>query len=422
MKPAGAGTRAVRWRGPLLAALLTGLLLALGTASPVAAQSTAQAPGQAPAQTPAQQPAASTGEPLTPQNPPGAPAAPVVPGLPGARLPGVPAIPGLQGLPIPGLGGAGQPAAASAPAETTTTAPARPAPAPAPSSLPGGVQPVPALADRVVDPTGTLSATERAALVARLAEFEAQAGTQIVVLIVSTTAPEDIAAYAYRVADDWKIGRREVGDGVLLLVARDDRAVRIEVARALEGAIPDLAAFQIIDRVILPAFRQGDYASGIDGAVTQLMARVRGENLPLPEAPPSGLGGAAGGGLEELLIFFFIGVTAVSSVLTALLGRKLGAVLTAGAAGTVGGFIASSIAIGMGVGLAALVLVGIFGLGAAAQRATGGRGGLPHIGGWGGGYGGRGGRGGFGGGGFGGGGFRSGGGGSFGGGGASGRW
>jgi uncharacterized protein len=279
------------------------------------------------------------------------------------------------------------------------------------------VQPVPGLSDRVVDTVGLLGAAERAALTARLADFETQAGTQIVVLLVATTAPEDIAAYAQRVADSWKIGRREVGDGVLVVLARDDRTVRIEVAKTLEGAIPDLAAFRIIDGVMLPAFRRGDYAGGLDAALTQLMARVRGENLPLPEPQARGSGGEGGLGLEQLLMFFFVGVTVLSSVLTAVLGRKLGTVLTAGAAGTVAGFIASSVFIGVAVGVAALVLVGLFGVGAAARRATGGRAGLPHIGGWGGGYGG--GRGGWGGGG---GGFSSGGGGNFGGGGASGRW
>jgi hypothetical protein len=112
-----------------------------------------------------------------------------------------------------------------------------------------------------------LSAAQVRALEAKLAAFEAAHGSQVVVLLVRSTAPEDIAAYAFRVADAWKIGRREVGDGVLLLVAKDDRKVRIEVARALEGAIPDLAAWRIIDGAITPAFRRGDFAGGIDAGV-----------------------------------------------------------------------------------------------------------------------------------------------------------
>lgn len=279
--------------------------------------------------------------------------------------------------------------------------------------------PLPPLAARVIDQTATLNESQRAALEAKLAAFEAEAGPQIVVLMVPTTAPEDIADYTQRLGDEWKIGRREVGDGVLVVVAKDQRRVRISPAKALEGAIPDLAARQIIDRQIAPAFREGDYARGLDAAVDALIARIRGEELPAPAREPRRGGGPD---LEQLLMFFFVGVTVVSSVMTAIFGRKLGALLTGGAAGGVAWWITASVLIGAGVGIAALVLIGIFGIGAAARRMGGGRD-LPHIGGWGGGYGGRGGwSGGRGGGGFGGGGFRSGGGGNFGGGGASGGW
>ena len=117
-----------------------------------------------------------------------------------------------------------------------------------------------ALAGRVIDATGTLTPEQVRALDERLAAIELQRGSQVVVLIVASTQPEDIAAYAQRVADRWKIGRREVGDGVLVVVAKDDRRVRIEVAKALEGAIPDLAASRIIEQTIVPAFRAGDFA------------------------------------------------------------------------------------------------------------------------------------------------------------------
>ncbi|MFN7484497.1 MAG: TPM domain-containing protein, partial [Betaproteobacteria bacterium] len=120
--------------------------------------------------------------------------------------------------------------------------------------------PVPALTARVMDATGTLSSAQRDALEAKLAAFEAQAGPQIVVLMVATTQPEDIAAFTQRVGETWKIGRKDVGDGLLLVVAKNDRKVRIEVSKALEGAIPDLAARQIIDSAIRPAFRADDYA------------------------------------------------------------------------------------------------------------------------------------------------------------------
>jgi uncharacterized protein len=271
------------------------------------------------------------------------------------------------------------------------------------------LRPVPALQARVTDLTTTLSATQRQALEMQLAAFEAEAGPQIVVLIVATTAPEDIAAYAYRVADQWKVGRREVGDGVLLLVAKDDRSVRIEVAKALEGAIPDLAARQIIDRAIRPAFKAGDYAGGLAAAVDQLAARIRGEHLPLPTAKAQ----KARSGLswDQLAMFFFIAVPVVGGVLSAVLGRRLGSMVTAGAAGGLAWWISASLLLGGVAGVVALVLVGVLGLGAGGRRAAGH---APVIWGGGGGWGG-GGRGG-------GGGFSSGGGGDFGGGGASGNW
>ena len=284
------------------------------------------------------------------------------------------------------------------------------------------VQPVPALTARVIDQTGTLAEPQRAALENKLAAFEARSGPQIVLLLVDSTQPEDIAAYAQRVADAWKIGRREVGDGVLVVVAKNDRRVRIEVAKALEGAIPDLAARQIIDNAIRPAFRADDYAGGLNAAVDALVQRIEGEALPAPEAGGGREGRDAqvlGLPLEELAIFFFVAVPIMGAVLTGLFGRKFGSLLTSGAAGGIGWWFTHSVAIGAVAGVVALVLVGIFGVGAAVRRASRG-GSLPHIGGWGGGGWGGGGSGGgsWGGGG----GFSSGGGGDFGGGGASGDW
>lgn len=274
------------------------------------------------------------------------------------------------------------------------------------------VLPVPALGARVLDQTGTLTEPQRAALEAKLAAFEAQSGPQIVLLLVATTAPEDIAAYAQRVADTWKIGRRDVGDGLLLVVSKNDRRVRIETSKALEGAVPDLAARQIIDNAIRPAFRADDYAGGLNAAVDQLMARIRGEGLPEPTARS---GAQQGFQIEEVGMFFLLAVPMLGAMLTGVFGRKLGALLTAGAAGGVGWWFTASLVIAAGAGLVALVLVGIFGIGSTMRRASRG-GGLPHIGGWGGG-------GGFGGGSSSdGGGFSSGGGGDFGGGGASGDW
>lgn len=276
------------------------------------------------------------------------------------------------------------------------------------------VLPVPPLAARVIDQTSTLDEGQRASLVARLAAIEQQTGSQIVVLLVPSTLPEDIAAYSQRVADTWKIGRRDVGDGLLIVVAKGDRRVRIEVAKTLEGAIPDLAAKRVIDGQITPAFRAGDYAGGLNAAVDQLASRIRGEALPAPKhSNARGNSGPFGVNLEALAIFFFVAVPMVGALLTSLLGRKLGSLATGGVAGAVGWWLSTSLLIAGGAGLVALVLVGIFGVG--SSRSARGRDGPPII--WGGGSSG----GGWGGGG-GGGGFSSGGGGDFGGGGASGNW
>src|SRR5688572_22493292 len=132
------------------------------------------------------------------------------------------------------------------------------------------LMPVPPLEGRVIDRTNTLDSLQRQAMEQHLANVEREIGTQIVVLMVTSTAPEDIAAYAHRVADQWKLGRREVGDGLLIVVARNDRRVRIEVAKALEGAVPDLAARQIITETISPAFKRDDYAGGLNAAIDRL--------------------------------------------------------------------------------------------------------------------------------------------------------
>ena len=276
------------------------------------------------------------------------------------------------------------------------------------------VLPVPPLTAPVIDQTATLDDAQRAALTAKLSAIEQQTGSQIVVLLVPSTLPEDIAAYSQRVGDQWKIGRREVGDGLLIVVAKNDRRVRIEVAKALEGAVPDLAAKRIIDAQITPAFRAGDYAGGLSAAVDQLAARIRGEALPAPNRP-DGASRDQGSGLslESLAIFLFVVVPIVGAMFTRMMGRKLGSLATGGVAGGIGWWLTTSALLAGFAGLVAVVLVGVFGVGSA--RRGGGTGGMPPIiwgGGGGGGWGGGGG----------GGGFSSGGGGDFGGGGASGGW
>jgi uncharacterized protein len=275
------------------------------------------------------------------------------------------------------------------------------------------VLPVPALTARVMDSTGTLDAAQRQALEAKLAAFEQARGAQVVVLMVATTAPEDIAAYAQRVGDSWKIGRKDVGDGLLLVVAKNDRKVRIETTKTLEGAIPDLAARQIIDRAITPRFRQGDFAGGLDAATDQIIALISGEKLPVPEAQ-AGSAGGKGFNWTDMAVFLFFAVPIGARIMSGIFGRKLGAMLTGGAVGALAWLFTSSLLIGGVAALVGMVFALIASVGSLGSLGRSGR-----SSGWGGGFGG-GGSGGWGGGG--GGGFSSGGGGNFGGGGASGNW
>ncbi len=272
------------------------------------------------------------------------------------------------------------------------------------------VQPVPALTGHVIDHTGTLTDAQRQALEAKLAALEQGKGSQVVVLMVPTTRPEDIASYANRVGNSWKIGRKGVGDGLLLVVAKDDHRVRIEVAKTLEGAIPDLAANRIIEDAITPAFRRGDFAGGLNAGVDQITALINGEPLPAP-APQRQTGSGSGGfQWTNLAIFLFFAVPVAGSVARSVFGRKLGALLTGGGVGVLALLATSSVLVAALAAALALLFVLLAGL-------AGGRGGFMG--------GGLGGFGGFGGGGFGGGGgggFGSGGGGDFGGGGASGSW
>lgn len=272
---------------------------------------------------------------------------------------------------------------------------------------------VPALSSHVVDTTGTLGAEQVQQLERKLKAFEQTRGAQIVLLLVPTTQPEDIASYANRVANTWKVGRKDIGDGLLVIVAKDERKVRIEVAKTLEGAIPDLAARRIIDQAITPRFRQGDFAGGLDAAVDQIMARISGEALPTPRSEPDR--GKAGFQWMDLAIFVFFAVPVVGAVARNILGPKLGTLATGGAIGALALFITSSLLI---AGLAAVVAL-LFTLFSSFARSSGGAGWRSgHAGGWSSGTG----AGGFGGGRGGSGGFSSGGGGDFGGGGASGDW
>ncbi|HEX4926898.1 MAG TPA: YgcG family protein, partial [Burkholderiales bacterium] len=264
---------------------------------------------------------------------------------------------------------------------------------------------------RVTDLTGTLSAQQKDALEQTLAEFEARKGAQIAVLMVPTTEPETVEEYAVRVEEQWKLGRKGVDDGVLLVVAKNDRKLHIEVGYGLEGVLPDAIAKRIIDNDIVPRFKQGDFYGGIRAGVDRVMRVVEGEKLP----PPATHGTGEGFHPEFLFILFFF-VLVAGNVLRAIFGRVAGAGLAGGAAGVLGWVLAGSLAIaGIGalLGFFLTLLGGMGGMRSGYRR--GGWGGGPWVGGgWGGG--------GFGGGGFGGGGGFSGGGGGSGGGGASGSW
>jgi uncharacterized protein len=256
---------------------------------------------------------------------------------------------------------------------------------------------VPPLQARVTDLTGTLKPDERAGLESRLSAFEAEKGSQIAILLVPTTEPETIEQYSIRVVDAWKLGRKGIDDGVLILLAKQDRTVRIEVGRGLEGAIPDAVANRIVEDVMIPFFKQGDFYGGLSEGIDSLFALIRGEPLPEPAGgegiPDENLGGIFG--------LSILGGIFGGRILRFLFGPLLGGLIAGAGAGLLVALFGLPILFSLFVGF--FVFMAVFG-------------GIGRVGpgGW---YGGPGGFGGS----SGGGGFRGGGGG-FSGGGASGRW
>ena len=252
---------------------------------------------------------------------------------------------------------------------------------------------IPELSHRVTDLTATLSDQQATALENRLAAFEAKKGSQIAVLIVPTTQPEDIAQFGIRVAEAWKIGRKNVDDGVILIVAKEDRKLRLEVGYGLEGAIPDAIAKRVIAETITPFLKKGDFAGGIDAGVTQLMQLIEGETLPTPDNVPSTQLN------EGAFMFILFGGLIAGFVLSAMMGRVMGGMLAGlGTGAVVALFFGLSFAVVL-IGLMVFFIVGV--------RHSGGGGWSSGGGGLGGGSGGS---------------WGGGGGGSFGGGGASGSW
>jgi uncharacterized protein len=274
-----------------------------------------------------------------------------------------------------------------------------------------GLAPIPKLTARVTDETNTFSAADRQALDAKLAQWEQRTGNQLVVLMIPSTKPEPIEAYSIRVAEAWKIGRKGQDNGVLFVVAKDDRKMRIEVGYGLEGVLTDVTSRRIIAEDVAPLFRQNRFAAGVDAGVDRIIAVV-GSGAPLPaRATPARRN--SGFDFGTLLILLFVGVPIVGGILSRVLGRMLGSTVGAGVVGAGAWIIAGSIAIAIGAALIAFFIMLLF----SATGGIGRRGGMwIPTGGWGGGGLGGGGFGGGGGGGF------SGGGGSFGGGGASGGW
>jgi len=263
--------------------------------------------------------------------------------------------------------------------------------------------PVPKLTGRVVDLTGTLAVPEREAIAAKLAAFESARGSQVAVLIVPSLGSEVIEEFATRVTDAWKLGRAGVDDGVLFVIAKQERKLRIQSGRGVQGTLTDALSKRIIVERVSPKFRTGDFAGGIDAGVEAIMKAIEGESLP-PPAKKKASSGSVGvvSSFENFFWLAFLVVPIAGTILRSLLGRFLGAGLTAGATGLAAAFLFGSMIFGVVAAVAAFILV----LGMGAGRF------LPGGGGWSSGSGGFGG----GGGGFGGGG------GGFDGGGASGDW
>lgn len=227
---------------------------------------------------------------------------------------------------------------------------------------------VPSLVARVTDETGTLTSEQKTAVEQTLKAFETRKGTQISVLIVPTTEPESIEQYSMRVVEQWKLGRENVDDGVLLIIAKNDHAVRIEVGYGLEGILTDATSNRIIDDVIVPRFRDGDFYGGISAGTDSIMRVVSGEPLP----PPQRLQHASDGAGRLLPVLFLLTVMA-GGLLRAAFGRLPGAFVTGGVIGVLAWILSGAIFVAVAAGLMAWVftLLGS-GMGAVGGRFIGG--------------------------------------------------
>lgn len=258
---------------------------------------------------------------------------------------------------------------------------------------------VPQLSARVMDQTGTLTAGEAQQLEQTLRTFESSKGSQIAVLIVPTTEPETIEQYGIRVAEQWKLGRKSVDDGAILIVAKNDRTLRIEVGYGLEGVLNDATCKRIISEIIVPRFRQGDFFGGITEGVNRMIQVIQGEPLPPPGAGPA----LNGKDIHQFAPLVLVLMLVVGGVLRSTFGKVPGAIVTGGVLGYIAWLVAGTLFIAIGAGFIAFLFT-LLGGGMIGPLMSGMAGGRRGGGGFGGG-----------------GGFRGGGGG-FGGGGASGRW
>ncbi|MDD5274356.1 MAG: YgcG family protein [Methylovulum sp.] len=239
---------------------------------------------------------------------------------------------------------------------------------------------VPELSQRVTDLTATLSAEQVAALENKLAAFEAKKGSQIAVLIVPSTQPKDIAEFGIEVADLWQAGRKGVDDGVILIVAKDDRKLRLEVGYGLEGVIPDAVAKRVIAETITPYFKADDYAGGIDAGVTQVMSLIEGEPLPAPSESSGERQGEGG------FMFILIGGLIVGFVLSAIIGRAMGGMLAGLGSGVVAVLVLGlTFSVAIFIGLMVFFIVGVRSAGGRGWSNGGGFGGSSGGGSWGGG-------------------------------------
>jgi uncharacterized protein len=240
---------------------------------------------------------------------------------------------------------------------------------------------VPPLSGRVVDQTGTLSASDAAALTQRLKDLETRKGSQVAVLIVPTTRPETIEQFSIRVAEAWKIGRKKIDDGALLVVAKDDHKLRIEVGYGLEGALTDVTSRRIIDEIIVPRFKTGDFTGGISAGVDRIIRIIDGEPLPAPQ--PEASHSVDPNFLFSIVFspFGFLGYAAIAAIMRGLMGRLLGSGVTAGIVGAVIWFLVGSIVFSGILGVAAFFIT-MFGDSILASSQAAGRNAGRGGGGW----------------------------------------